>query len=290
MKMREKERVDYIYFTYEGKGRKKVTFQREEIAGIFVLKISIFEWKRKKGEEKESDFPDKIYKKIKRIIGKFQTEDCVLGADAYMAEKLNITELGFRARKQEMLQRKEYIFKELKVERKEGKNSILIAPDSESWDAKEILSLLLTAKDEYEELYVVSGEARLTELNRIAEFLYEEWGIVLHIQSQEMKSKIREYDFILFLLEKWDEQIIKKYEFKNAYVVMDEEEELVRYKEKSGKKQCGSLYAGLFYEKQHIPVPYQLAVDILYQNSALYDKLAVSCVDICRLECYNRKQ
>ena len=39
MEMREKERVDYIYFACAGNGRRKVTFQREEVAGIFVLKL-----------------------------------------------------------------------------------------------------------------------------------------------------------------------------------------------------------------------------------------------------------
>lgn len=297
MEMREKERVDYIYFACAGNGRRKVTFQREEVAGIFVLKINYYERKKRKAGGKrekkllkeESDLPQKIYKKMQRIIKKYQTDGCVLGADTYMADKLKMSELGFQARKQEMFQQKEYIFEHLKVAKKEGRSSMILVFDSKRWAGEEILSLLLTVKDYYEELHIVSAGETLAELNRIAEILYAEWGIVLHIQPQEGTGGIREYDFILFLLEKWDEKIIKKYEFRNAYIILDVEEKMIRNRVKTDKITYGYLYAGLFYEKQQIPICYQMAVDVLYQNSTLYDKLAVSCVDICCLECYNRE-
>lgn len=289
--MKEKEKVDYIYFSCVKKARRKVDFQREESAGIFVLKINYYK-KEKKGRNlitEESNLPDKICKKIRRIVRKYQADGCVLGADDYMGDKLKISELGFEARKHEMLQQKEYIFKKLKVEKREGRRSVALILDSKNWDGQEILSLLLTMKDYYEELYVVSGQENLTELNRIAEFLYIEWGIVLHIQLKESFEEIRGYDFILFLLKKWDNQIINKYKFRGAYIVMDVEEKILRKRVITNKAEDGYLYAGLFYEKQHLPVSYQMAVDILYQNPVLYGKLAVSYVDICCLECYNRK-
>lgn len=294
MEMREKERVDYIYFACAGNGRRKVTFQREEVAGIFVLKIN-FQERKKRTEKKErksiekSDLPDKIYKKMRRIIGKYQTDGCVLGADDDMAEKLEMTEMRFQARKLETLQQREYIFKQLKVERKEGRSSMLLVLDSEMWDFKDVLSILLTAKDYYEEINVVSQSGTLTEVNRIAEYLYAEWGVVLHIQSQEMVEKIQDYDFILFLLKRWDKGMIRKYGFANAYVVLEVERGIRREEMGTSTANGGCLYTGLLYEKQHMPIPYQMAVDVLYQNSTLYTKLAVSCVDICCLECYNRE-
>ena len=286
-RMKKKEQVDYIFFVYVSKGRKKITFQREEVAGIFVLKIQFYERKEsieKKRTKEELDLSDKIYKRIRRTIEKYQTQGCVLGADVYMANMLKMTELGFQARKQELLRQKEYIFERLRVERKEGRSSMLLVLDSKKWDSKEILSLLLTAKDYYEELYVVPEESNLTEINRIVEFLYEEWGIVLHIQSQKIVEKILNYDFVVFLLEKWNKRITGMYGFQNAYVVMDEEEEMTRNGVKTLKTNGGNLYSGLFYEKQCIPIPYQRAVDIFYQNPALYSQFDVSCVDICRLE------
>lgn len=297
--MREKEKIDYIYFDYQESKRNGVLFQREELAGIAILKVIIRIKKRKrkpkkecinseKSPQKEICLSDRMMKKIKKEIKRYQTEGCVLGADREIADQLELTDALFQARKLEMLQQRNFIFKQLRPENKEGRNRMLLILESRKWNLKEILSLLLTAKDYYEDIYV-AYEEDFFGIDRITEYLYEECGVVLHVQNKERTAKVQEYDFVLLLLEKWEDRLVRKYAFHRAYVVMEEERGMIRNAEKELKDKWGILYSGLVYKKQHEQLPYQMAVNIACQNMVLYAEFAVSFVAICRLECYNKE-
>jgi len=297
--MREKEKIDYIHFDYQESRKNGVFFQREELAGIVILKVIIRIKKGKqkpeqecinseKSLQKEICLSDRMLKKIKKEIKRYQTEGCVLGADEEIADQLELADALFEARKLEMLQQRSFIFKQLRQENKEGRNRMLLVMESRKWNPAEILSLLLTAKDYYEDIYVVY-EQDYFGIDRIAEYMYEEFGVVIHVQNKDSTDKIQEYDFVLFLLEKWEGRFVRKYAFRRAYVVMEEERGMIRKEEKKLKDNGGALYSGLAYKKQHKPLPYQMAVNIACQNKALYAEFAVSFVAICRLEWYNKE-
>ena len=286
MEMREKGRIDYIYFRCREAGRKKIDFQEREMGGIWVLEITLCKrWKpkeKRKFEEGKDFLTEWALKKIKKNLRNYQTESTVFGADEKTAKLLDIEDLLFQARKMEMLQQRRYILRQLKAEGKEQRKSMLLVLDSKKWSSKDVLSILLTAKDYYEDIYVTFEEDTVG-ITRIAECLYEEWGLVLHVCSKEAEAKISEYDFVLFLLKEWKKQIVRKYVFFKAYIVMDTEEGIVRKVEEKCKDSCGGLYSGLLYERQHKPIPYQMAVNIAYQNPAFYTEFNVSFIAIYRV-------
>lgn len=296
MKMREKEIVNYIYFSYSEAGKNKVIFRMEDMAEIPMLNICICKKQRQRKKEgkckaaetaawgTEQYLSKSMVKKIKKEIKKYQTEGCVLGADEKLAGQIELTDVLFRARKQELLRQKEYIFAQLKFSKEGGRSSMLLVINSRKWDFKEIMLLLLTAKNYYEDIYVKLEEDSV-EIKQIADYLYEEWGVMLHIQSWEMMAEVKEYDFVLFLLREWKKDIVRKYVFCKAYIVMETEKGVVRNEEKVFRDNNRCLYSGLMYERENKHLPYQMAVNIACQNPALYKGFAVSFIAIYRLEC-----
>lgn len=292
--MRQKERIDYIYFNYREAKRERIDVQRGDMEGISAVGVTLWKclsYKKKKKEnstdkeknnEKEKFITKKILKKMKWKLKNYQIKGCVLGAEEKTAQQLNIADLLFQARKMEMIRQKKFIFEKLRVEKEEGRGCMLLVLDSLKWNAQDVLSILLTAKDYYEDIYITVQDG-FTGLDRIAECLYEEWGVVLHVCSGEAEMQPLEYDFILFLLKSWEKQLVKKYMFRKAYIVMDTEEGIIRKKEGKCKDTWGCLYSGLLYEKQHKQIPYQMAVNIAYQNPTLYKEFRVSFIAIYRV-------
>lgn len=281
-----RERIDYIYFHCRKAGKDKINFRKVEIEGIGVIEITLLKketsGKKRKSDREKNFFTERVLRKMERKLEKYQIPNAVLGADEKTAKLLDIEDLLFQARKAELLHRKNYILRHLKTGGKEKRKSMLLVLESKKWNARDILSILSTAKDYYEDINVILEEDTVG-ISRIAECLYEEWGLVLHICSREAEIKISEYDFVLFLLRKWKRQTIRRYTFCKAYIVMDTEEGIVRKVEAECEDSCGSIYSGFQYEKQHKPIPYQMAVNISYQNPLLYTEFNVSFIAIYRV-------
>lgn len=277
--MREKQRIDYIYFVKSLSKRGKVQFLMEQEAGITVLQV-----------ETASSLKEKTIKKMRRGFKKYQIDHVVAGADREMSKALELEELLFRGRKQELLENRRLLFQNMKTMRNPNeRSSVLFVLKSRKWSRKDILSLLITAKDYFEDLYIALEEDFI-ETDQLEKILYEEWGIVLHILENGDMPKEKQ-DFVLFLLEEWDMRMMMQYRFYNAYLVLENEGTQFRrsYMEYLGtEKRTGEkrerLYAGFVYEKGGKRLPYQMSVNIFYQNPVLYQDFNISIVAIYGIE------
>lgn len=275
MAMRKKSEIDYIYFS-ECTTKKGVRLGIKQEAGIHVLQV-------------KAGLPLKK-RKIKRLLKKYQLNHSAFGADIKMAEQLELNEMLFQARKQELMRERERIFLQFKGKcERDKRHSMLIMLGSREWSHKDLLSILVTAKDYYEDISI-AVKADYIGVEQLAETMYEEWGVVLHLLQKE-DSVPENIDFVLFLLEKWERSILEQYNYQNAYLVLEMEETRLkrRYAEKWGMPRVSErkkkyLYSGLAYETEGKKLPYQMSVDIAYQNPLLYEEFSLSSVAIYRLE------
>ncbi len=276
--------VDYIYFCHKWGRRNQVKVVQEKIAGIFVMKIIVIQKRGKGGERRETESENKIIemvkktirKKLKRKLGKKEPESCVVGADLIMAKYLHIDDELFRGRKKELLVNREKILSGTAFTGRKPQpgDSFLLVLESGGWSEQEVLALLQTAKDYYKDLNIVMNGNHINA-SKLSKILYEEFGVVLHFLSEQEGIRC-DADFSLFLLEKWQERIYR-YHFRKGYVVAEQERGMVR------NKMEGRLCSGFAYASEKTELPYQMGVDIFYQNPKLYEKFVITCIDIYSL-------
>lgn len=284
--MKEKEKVDYIYFC-GGEGKKNdVEFICQNVSGIQVLKIRILQkkilddkaLKRTLNYAQRTRLRDLCLKKIEKKIKKYNTSACVVDADQKMAEELQLKHPLFQAKKRELLDNYHAIIEQLSgfEDRRPGeRKAFLVVLDSVEWNQKDLLQLLLGAKNYYEDLNIVIKNNNIN-IERIVEILYEEWGITLHVLSEAMALDLT-MDFVIFLLENWMKSI-RGYDFRTGYIMLEND---------TGIRRCegkGKLYSGFVYERNKERIPYQMAVSIFGQNREIYDNFAITSVDIYHVE------
>lgn len=186
----------------------------------------------------------------------------MIGASEEMAEELELSNLLFQARKLELLNNRKMILEQLKTDYGKNRRSrMALVVNSQSWNRKELLEILITAKDYYEDIGLVM-KGHDFESEQIKEMMYEEWGVVVNVAENE--KSLKQQDFMLFLSENSGEKNNSCYSFLKAYEVAEN----------------GSIYSGLTYEKQGIRLPHQMAVDIAAQNPMLYKEFRISIVAI----------
>lgn len=281
--MRVKEKIDYIYFCCK-KGRKnRVQLEREAIAQIQVLKIEV----TVKGNQTESirgngKAGQRLVNKIKKGINRYRVDNCVIGAQQTVARELQLERQLFGARKRELLENRKkitaFLHSRVAVPQNRRK-SFLFVLDSTEWTKKDFISILLEVKNYYEDISIVVKKNSIY-LERIVELLYEEWGVVLRVLSQE-EALAEDVDSALFLMDSWQEHI-KRYSFCSGYIVLEDDSGLLRRPAGNGKQ--AKLYSGLVYMCHGKQLPYQMAVNIFDQNPELYRDFAITSVDIYSIE------
>lgn len=272
------KQIDYIYICQKWGKWNRVTTLQETVAGISVLKLTVTEKKRRHRLSGASqELPERLWKKLKKSIKQYQTGHCVVGADFNMAEKLQMEDVLFFARKQELLEHRQIIMRREEEEKIDTFkcHSFLLVLDSDKWLQQEVLQILLTAKDYYNDLNIVIKNNHINQ-SEVTTFLYDEWGIVLHVLPEKMAMN-NQMDYALFLLRKWERDVYR-YSIKQGYVVCEHEKGLVRTRGR------GKLSAGFAYECRGVELSYQMAVNIFYQNPELYDKFAITFIDISSLK------
>lgn len=278
---RKSENPNYIYFTGKQGRWNKINFEEKNIAEINVLEVILY------GKEKtKAEFQTKHLKRVQRKLRKYDLKNCVVGAEEEMAELLEMEDLLFQARKLEFLRYREVIFKKLKKEGKEGKrSSMLLMVNSSKWNTQDILTILVTAKDYYEDIMVVMKEEYF-DAEQLQNVMYEDWGVMLHFIKEEER---KEADFGLILSEECEKDIYQKAFLKVSYQIAERESGKVKRRkllrltvEKEPKN--GSIYSGLVYEREGRRIPYRMGVNIAAQNPALYDKFHISAVAIYEQE------
>lgn len=295
--MKVKEKIDYIYFCHREDKRNKVKLIRENIAEIWVLKVVVIV----KGNPTEKT-KQKLLKKMKRRFKRYQTDHCVVDAEQIMAVELQLGHQLFCARKKEMLENKkriiEYLDNNTGIHLSRRKSFFLVL-DSAAWTKKDLIRILLVVKNYYEDISIVVKKNSIP-LESLVEVLYEEWGIVLGVLSEE-EALAQRVDSVVFLMDCWKE-CIRKYSFYNGYIVLEDDSGLIRqntvkrkqienteYNEmgkemKNKTKHSGMLYSGLVYMCNGKQLPYQMAINIFNQNLELYHDFAITSVDIYSVE------
>ncbi|MBR1865612.1 MAG: hypothetical protein IJ801_03805 [Lachnospiraceae bacterium] len=288
------KRVDYVFFTSGEGTRDQIVLSEKRIADMQALHITCRMKKRRK-DQKRWILPKQQKKKmltgLRHVLRHYDLSDSVIGADRRMAHDLQLEELLLQARKLELLQNRERILRQVGTGEQtvsKAHRHMLLVLDSEKWNRKELYTILLTAKDLYEEISLLC-EKDSNSIRSLATELYEECGLVLHIRTGGEEG-IRA-DFVLFLLRDWQLEQWNMVEFGTAYTVVDVEAgpEIRRCRERlmeHGIKREGRhrIYAGLVYEQKGKQLPYQFGANLAWQKPSLYEEFEISIVAIYRME------
>lgn len=281
--MKMKEKIDYIYFCYRKDKKNKVQLIRENMAQIQVLKVEVIvngnRAEKIKGNERARQ---RVINKIKKELKQYQLDNCVVGAQQAMARELQIEEQLFRARKKELLENRKKIMAWLHSKaavQQKGRMTFLFVLNSTEWTKKDLIAILLEVKNYYEDICILVKESGIY-LEQVVKLLYEEWGVVLRVLSEE-EALAENVDSALFLMDCWQDYI-NRYSFQNGYVVLEDDSGLLRRSVADGKHK--KLYSGLVYMCHGKQLPYQMAVNIFYQNLEFYRNFVITSVDIYSVE------
>lgn len=293
--MKKNDKLDYIYFCAGEGRRRRLEMVFREVSGIRTLRVCITE-KRGSTKDRRKKFGIPHWNRIRRRLRKCQTEACTVGADWKVAEWLQMREELFLARKQELMQNRNELFERMGGRAKEEavRKSFLLVIDSSGWSRQDLLLLLSAAKDYFADIYMVMGNG-CVDGEQIADSMYEEWGLVLHLLSEEA-ARTEAVDCAFFLLESWNEAV-REYNCRFGYVVSECENGMNRcrsseggaasgngIRKKDGTLSRGCLYSGMVYKCRGEELPYQMAVNILYQNPEKYHKFSITSVAIYCVE------
>lgn len=281
--MKVKEKIDYVYFCYRKDKKNRVRFVRGNVAQIQVLKVEVIvkgsKAEKIKGNEKAGQ---RLINKIKKGLKRYQVDNCVVGAQQVMAQELQLENRLFQARKRELLENRKRIIAWLhsKTElQQKSRKTFLIVLNSTQWTKKDLISILLEVKNYYEDISILVKKNSIY-LERVVELLYEEWGVVLRVLSEE-EALAENVDSTIFLMDCWQD-CINRYSFQSGYVVLEDDSGLLRRSAANRKHE--KLYSGFVYMCDGKQLPYQMAVNIFYQNLKFYRVFAITSVDIYSVE------
>ena len=294
--MKKKDKLDYIYFCAAEGRRRLLEMVCRELSGIQTLRVSITE-KSNGADDRWEKCVIPHWKKIRRKLRDWQTENCTVGADWRMAELLQMKEELFLARKQELMQNRNELLEMMGGRAKEdvmARKSFLLVLDSNGWSRQDLLLLLSAVKNYFADIYMVTGNGCVDE-EQMVESMYEEWGIVLPLLSVE-SARTEAVDCAFFLLESWNDAV-REYNYRFGYVVSEYENGMNRCRnsevgiikgradrEKRGTLKGGGLYSGMVYKCRDEEIPYQMAVNMQYQNPEKYHKFSITSVAIYCVE------
>lgn len=294
--MKKKDKLDYIYFCAAEGRRRRLEMVCRELSGIRTLRVCITEKSSGSARNRRGKGVTPHWKRIRRRLKGWKTEDCTVGADWRMAEWLQMKEELFLARKQELMQNRNELLERMGGRTKEemARKSFLLVLDSNGWSRQDLLLLLSSAKDYFADIYMVTGKSCVDE-EQMVESMYEEWGVVLHLLSEE-SARTEVVDCAFFLLESWNDAVWE-YNCRFGYVVSECENGMNRCRnsgvgtingrdngKRSNTLRCGRLYSGMVYKCRGEEIPYQMAVNLQYQNPEKYHKFSITSVAIYCVE------
>lgn len=230
----------------------------------------------------------RIMKKLRR----YDLSYCAMTSLEKDTRLFGLSKLQFLARKNEFVLRSKLIFESISArQRGEKRKCCLMFVEDENWSQRELLLVLEQAKQYYED-FIFIGDCDVL-LQSVASFLFDEWGIAVEIGTQDLFGKLH-VDFALFLVKEWDGNRFLDLFFDQAYVVAENECNIVRNEEKlwhlreeenrmveENSRYC---YSGLQYLCDAKIIPYSVAVDCFFQIPVFCAKKKISCVAIYCLE------
>lgn len=266
----KKRQVDYIRLFRIHSLNKKVELKFEDCLGIQVLDIIFYN-----AFDKEDDEWEIQIKKCRKQLSKYD----IHGAAYYVEESLkSLWSKGtqsFLARKRELLNERLVIIKTLSDVnlKKEERKRILLCLDSDKYSFKELEWILLEVKDLFEDIYLFV-KTPISGVERLCNNLYEQWGLAVN-RCEEADVNTLFFHGVFFFVkcwEPWCETIV----YENAYMISEKEDD----REIAGKGKGKHLYSGMEYQVDGKEIPYQMAVDLLYQDRENNRKIESTIIDI----------
>lgn len=207
---------------------------------------------------------DKQDKRILRIIKKLCNKKTVMMANEQLVADFSLPNIYFEMKKAELLKNIKEIMQYLwgGIEGK-GRKTCLLVMDSDKWCENDIREILVETKNHYENIYI-SNENNTLDTDALADFFYDECGVVLHPADGEKIGKM-EMDTVLFLIKEWKDKY-SKIDCRNGYVVSETEKGLVRKRKRmqetgiqnGGRKK--EIYMGFVYAYCGKQILYELAL------------------------------
>lgn len=284
-----KKPVDYLYLKCEPGKKRGISVKAGYAAGIRMLEVCISEKKLERIEKRMRSRPFEKWKKdFVRALHSYDVSDCAINGDHIILQVIGAENVGFFARKEELLSQGRYILEQLRQASAAGRKKLLIFLESGGWKLQELYALLLFAKDYYEDITLAVEEESIGD--SLAASLFEECGIVITVS--DLNNVVKEgYNSVIFLVAEWNPRYSRILSFQSAYVLAEQEGGGLERRTGAGKAQGMSVcFSGLSYMCNGKKLPYQPVVDLYYQNRTFYDKIGISSVAICRLECYNKEE
>lgn len=262
--MRQKQHIDYIYCTCR---QMKWQWEIMREQGCCALHIEFGRLTQKQG-----------MKKAARLIRRFEMQNVVIGADGKAARLLQMEDVLFVARQQELLRNQLYILDSLLLGNRDlqkGRQRLLFVLEDTHWGRKELRQCILGAKDRFEDI-AVCVMAPGIEIDNMIEDIYREWGIVIDIVSAE-QIRQQYFHMVYFFVTRWRETLRLCCNYRVAYLVSYEGVE----KETHILRENASVHAGLKYTIQGRRMRGDYARNLAYQQPEEYEKKGVSVVAIC---------
>lgn len=205
--------LHYIHFMKMTGRRNKIETEEKEIAGIKMVTVKLHENKRRKKQEVK----EKLLNKMQRKLRKYELQSGIVSMTSEMVQFLEIEEVLFELRKAAFLEDRDLIIRELKpTGNADNRSSMVLILESEAWSRREILMILITAKDYYREIYLMMKET-FFDAEQVQNIMYDEWGVMVSVVEKE--EEIKEAEFGLLLSKEWDESFCKKTSFTMTYQV-----------------------------------------------------------------------
>lgn len=251
--------------------RNTITLLNKDMEGIKLLRIR----QHIKSGEKHID---KQNEKIKKVMRKHYDDDVIWIVQEKLTKELELPNLSFDARKHELLANKQAVFRYLQTQTEpgRGRSTFMLVLDSLAWSENELTELIWEIKNYYADILMIVKKTNVNVV-RMAEFLYDECGLVIHIMSDVAAVEER-VDAALFLLEQWDDSVTL-YSFVSGYVVAEWEDGMPRQRKNFRKRSSvkrKELYAGFVYEKNKRQFPYEMAVALLNCHDKKGDQFQIS--------------
>lgn len=287
-----RKKIDYIRFRWEKSKTTGILISEQQLYGITVLHI-IF----KNSYDCDKKSWQRELKKVKRKIKKYDYTNARIHMDEKMEAVFEKTGLAYISRKNELIENARDILTTLRGEATGKRSEVIFVLGKNLLTLSELKQLLLIAKDLYEDI-TVYVEDNLMMYGNVFSYMENEWGVVVNRVVSQDKLKPC-YESGICIVHDFDALKTLVCVIANCYALFHEsvlyennnhdmnENNRPRNKYMYGRQQHQHLYMGYEYYMEHQLLPYEMAVDLLYQyeNNYQNNKFQPTFVAIYEVKC-----
>lgn len=278
MKLKE---IEYIKLHWIFSDRNKMIVEEHKLKNYLVLEIILCNPYGRDIEGCKSKWAKEI-RKLKRRLRRYRIGACAVHMDTVMEQVFDKQGMAYRGRKCELLANRYQICGLLKGKDNPDRKKIVVYAGQGLLSFMELEQLFLAVKDYFEDITVCLKNQDETVL-RLCDLLKGEWGVVVECLRPE-EAERKTYDGAIAIIKQWSDSILQEIKCDNLFVLCEEELSTDKIFDVTDKRK---FYAGFCYGYRGESMPYQMAVDYLYQKPE-NPKIQLTFIDICGLKCYNK--